>query len=139
MKKISIFLTTFLLLSGFFIANPTPTYADEIDQQLQAAGGQTGLGQSDPRATTASIIKAVMGAIGIIFVGLMVYAGFLWMTAGGEEERVNKSKSLITQAIIGLIIVLLSYSITFFVFKVGMGKEDAQYYRNDGTGIQIKF
>ncbi len=74
---------------------------------------------------TAIIIKALLGLLGIIFIILMIYAGFLWMTAGGSEEQIKKAINLIRAAVIGLIIVIAAYSITNFVFdalsKSGVG------------------
>jgi len=55
--------------------------------------------------------------LGIIFIILMIYAGYNWMTAQGEEEKVTKAKTTIQRAIIGLIIVVSAYAITAFVFK----------------------
>lgn len=102
----------------------SPVYADDIDQQLQAAGGQTGLSKTDPRSTISIIIRTALGLLATIFVGLMLYAGFLWMTAGGNEENVDKSKKLLTQAVIGLIIVMCAYAITLFAFKIALGQAD---------------
>jgi predicted acyltransferase len=55
--------------------------------------------------------------LGIIFVGLMVFTGYIWMTAQGDEQKVTKAKDTLQMAIIGLVIVLAAYSITYFVFK----------------------
>jgi len=62
---------------------------------------------------------------------LMVYAGFLWMTAGGVEENVTKAKSLLMQAVIGLAIVLSAYSITIFATKLALGAYDRPYYEDE--------
>ncbi len=71
--------------------------------------------QSDLESIVGMIIRGFLGLLGIAFVILMVYAGFLWMTAQGEQEQVTKSKRLITQAVIGLAIVLAAYAIAEFV------------------------
>jgi len=65
----------------------------------------------------ASIIKVVLGLLGTIFVILMIYAGILWMTAGGNDTQVKKAQNIIQRAVIGLIIVVLAYAITYFIFK----------------------
>jgi hypothetical protein len=65
----------------------------------------------------ARIIQAVLSLLGIIFLVLMVYAGYLWMTAQGNESQVEKAKDIIKAAIIGLIIVAAAYSITYFIFN----------------------
>ena len=61
------------------------------------------------------IIKIVLSFVGVVFLALTVYAGYLWMTARGEEEQVKKAQKIITSAVIGLIITVGAYSITSFV------------------------
>ncbi len=65
----------------------------------------------------ASIIKTALSFLGIIFIVLMVLSGYQWLTAGGNEDAIKKAKSRIINAVIGLAIVILAYSITAFVFK----------------------
>ncbi len=62
-----------------------------------------------------TVIKAALSMVGVIFLTLMVYAGYLWMTARGQEEEIDKAQKIITAAIIGLVIVVGAYSITSFV------------------------
>jgi len=45
----------------------------------------------------------------------IVYAGYLWIIARGEEEKISKAKAIIRGSIIGLIVVLGAYAITAFV------------------------
>ena len=66
-------------------------------------------------ATLGSVVKLLMSFSGIIFMSLMVYAGFLWMTARGEEAKVDKAQGIIKASIIGLVIVVAAYSITFYI------------------------
>ncbi len=56
-----------------------------------------------------------MGLLGIVATVLMLYAGFLWMTAGGEDAKVEKARKIIFGAIIGIIIILTAFAITRFV------------------------
>lgn len=65
--------------------------------------------------TVGNYIKVALSLVGMIFLVLTIYAGFLWMTASGEEEKVEKSKKILSSAVIGLIITLMSYGITTFV------------------------
>lgn len=74
-----------------------------------------GLGTQDVRVTVARIINVFMGLLGIVAVVIVLYGGFLWMTAGGNEERVEKAKQLIVAGIIGLAIILSAYAIARFV------------------------
>ena len=92
---------------------------DSIIEQNQTtsigAGLTKGEGEVDIRITIARIIKALMTVLGTVAVILIVYAGFLWMTAGGNEEQITKAKKLILNATIGLIIILSAYAIAAFV------------------------
>lgn len=63
-------------------------------------------------------IQVVLGLLAIVFLGLTVMAGFQWMTAGGNEEQIKKATNTLKAAIIGLIIVLAAYTITYFIFNV---------------------
>jgi hypothetical protein len=68
-----------------------------------------------PAGIIGQVIGAALSFIGILFFGLMIYGGFLWMTARGNEQKVEKAKELIIAAVIGLIIVMSAYAITAFV------------------------
>jgi len=61
------------------------------------------------------VVGALLAFVGVLFFILMIYGGFLWMTARGNEQEVTKAKDLIVSATIGLIIVLASYAITAYI------------------------
>ena len=76
---------------------------------------EIGLGTKDVRETVGSVIRAFMGLLGIVAVCLILYGGFKWMTAGGNEEQVGEAKKIIISGVIGLIIILSAYAIANFV------------------------
>ena len=78
-------------------------------------GTTTGLGTKDVRETIASIINVALGLLGIIAVVIVLAGGFTWMTAAGNEEKVDKAKKMIFAGIIGLAIILSAYAIARFV------------------------
>lgn len=65
--------------------------------------------------TITSIINVALGLLGIIAVVIILYAGFQWMTAGGNEEKVTEAKGRIIQGVIGLAIIMSAYAIANFV------------------------
>ena len=75
------------------------------------------LAEGDPRTIAGRIINVILGLLGIIAVSLIIYAGFLWMTSAGEEEKVSRAKKLLTSAVIGLVIILASWAIATFLIN----------------------
>lgn len=61
------------------------------------------------------VITVLLSFLGVIFIVLLVYGGYLWMTDRGNEEQVKRAKNLITASVIGLIIIVLAYAISQFV------------------------
>lgn len=116
-----------LALTGF-VALPASAQlqgdlTNDMNSQLDAAGGKGGAGlvASDPRAIAVSIIRIALGLVGTVLFALNLYAGFLWMTAGGNEEQVAQAKTTIRNATIGLVVVLASYAITLAVTNIVTG------------------
>jgi hypothetical protein len=66
---------------------------------------------------TQTIINAVLSFLGVIFTIIIIYAGFKWMLAEGNTESVAQAKSLLKNAVIGLIIVLAAYAISVAIFS----------------------
>ncbi|MFH1430816.1 MAG: hypothetical protein ABIG71_04880 [Candidatus Uhrbacteria bacterium] len=80
-------------------------------------GTETGLSTKDIREVVARIINTAMGLLGIVAVVIILAGGFMWMTAGGAEEKTGKAKKLIFSGIIGLAIILASFAIARFVIE----------------------
>ena len=63
----------------------------------------------------AYIIEFILSFLGVIFIILTIYAGFLWMTSAGNEEKISQAKKIMISAVIGLAIVFSAYALTYFV------------------------
>lgn len=74
------------------------------------------LGSSDPFTLTISIINILLSLLAATFLILLIYAGYLWTSARGNEEQVTKAKDFIKRAVIGLIIVFTSFGIASLIF-----------------------
>jgi len=66
-------------------------------------------------AVIGSVIQYVLSFLGVIFLTLMVYAGFNWMKARGDSDAVTKAKDTMINATIGLAITLAAYALTFWI------------------------
>ncbi len=126
-SKIKLFSLIFLAIFSFLVISPVQ--ADSlwnkqigmgIDDQAGQAFGETVSDRNsvqDVRIVLAKLINIFLGFLGIIFLILIIYGGFMWMTANGQDDRVTKAKSLLVAGIIGLIIVLMSFAIAEFVTR----------------------
>lgn len=113
-----------LLTFGQMALVALPVSAQQIEDNPLNLLQQTNLQQGSAAdagkqlpAMIGRIIRTLLGLLGIIFLVLMVYAGFLWMTARGESDPVDKAKDIIKQAIIGIIIVMVAYALTGFIIN----------------------
>lgn len=113
-------LVTFVLVTmfGFMgqaaFALDANLLTDDVDKIGEAIGEDAGAGDALP-ARIGELIKVVLSVLGVVLVLIIVYAGFLWMTAGGDEGQVKKALSWIKNAVIGLVIILSAYAITDYV------------------------
>jgi len=73
------------------------------------------------RDAILSVLNFLLTFVGIIAVAFIIYAGFLMMTAAGNEEQVESGKKIIIWASIGIIVILFSWVIIAFVVDVGTG------------------
>ena len=74
-----------------------------------------GLGTKDIREVVMVIIRVIMSFLGIVALILILYGGFVWMTAGGNEDKVAQAKRIIVAGFIGLIIILTAFALATFV------------------------
>lgn len=79
---------------------------------------ETGLGTTSPIQVTAIAVGAFLNILGVIAFIMFIYAGFRWMTAGGRTPEVTKAKDMMKHAIVGLVIIMASYSIARYVFSI---------------------
>lgn len=114
-KFIILFIFIILLIPAIALAQTT----NPAIEKLIDVGNTKGPYEAADQFTLASIIGVVISAalalIGAIFLALMLYAGYHWMTARGEEEKVEQAKDTINRATVGLIIVVGAYAIWRFV------------------------
>lgn len=115
-----------LVLLGLFIL-PNLIFAQEVidpygdkygltitaeEADLVATGGKT----NSPQIIISRAVGYILAFIGIIMLINIIFAGYQWMSAGGNEETIKKAKDKIKNSIIGLIIIVASYLLTDLIF-----------------------
>ncbi len=104
----SILIWSFLLLSAL----PTRVGAVKLVNPL------TGKASSiTPGELYGRIIKGFLGASGAVALVAFIWGGFLWLTSGGNPEKVKKGKETLVWAIIGLIVIFGSYTILNYIIS----------------------
>lgn len=127
------------IILSFLLLLPLKTLA--LDTGLETAAGDI----NGPLRSISSIpqaarilINAALSLLGVIFIIMIILAGFKWMTASGDPKKVEEARDNIKNAVIGLAVVLAAYAITYFVFQAlgveGFGSGGV----NGGGGQEIQ-
>jgi hypothetical protein len=121
-KKIlfPILFVVFFSIFSFFIGFSVHA-AQSVDLGVDQVGASTGLPSDDVRVVIAKIIRVALGFLGTAALVIIIYAGYLWMTAGGNEEKISQARKIILNAVIGLAIILSSYAFTSFIITRLLG------------------
>jgi len=118
-------LFAFILAPMIFITAPVNAGVDawgvESDMANPDYMDDSSLGEKDPREIAATVIKVMLGFLGIIAVVIIMLGGFKWMTASGNEDQVDEAKKLMSAGAVGLLIILASYGIATFVLNSLIG------------------
>ena len=165
-RRILVSLFLFLGLTGA-LASPVSVFAQRSEAGEDALkfldatavkGGLTGAIKADAYSSEdavlgviGNIINVILGFVGIIFFVQMFYAGFRWMSSGGNEEVVTESKKTIKSAVIGIVVVFGAFVVTNFTLNqiaditgptrpAGLSPEDESYDPNlDAPGGDLDF
>jgi lysylphosphatidylglycerol synthetase-like protein (DUF2156 family) len=114
----SLLILTALLILPYFVFADTAAPSNAAIKNLNAAalgnGGYQGISLAD---TIGTVIRAALSLLGVIFIILIIVGGFVWMTAEGNEQKVEKAQNYIRRALIGLIITLSAWAIWSFILQ----------------------
>jgi len=113
-------LTTYSLILLF---SPLLTFAactgvDCVSEGLDVTAGQANIkpasdDQTDLPIIIGKIVNYMFGIVGVIFLTIILVGGYLWMTAGGAEEKIAKAKGFIINGINGMIVIFLAYALAY--------------------------
>ncbi|MEK7202956.1 MAG: hypothetical protein AAB653_01445 [Patescibacteria group bacterium] len=121
MIKLLIAISCCGIIGGSVLLFFNPAVAETFGEGLKTTAEKTGhyslifWQPGNLPGSVGAAINVVLALLGIIFLGLIIYSGFIWMLARGNEQDVTKARDMITSAIIGLFIILGAYAITAFI------------------------
>jgi len=127
MKKIIINLLIFII--SVILITPAVTLAQSVapctgsalecmQQNANRANKEIGLTQDNKpiQEIVVDFVRIGLGVLGVVFMVLIMYGGFIWMTSAGNQDSVSKAKKILVNSTIGLFIVIISYAISIWVF-----------------------
>jgi len=112
-KKITVLFIVFLTV--IFLL-PQAVFA-QVDVFGTNALQNTNLGTRTIYDTIAGIVNVLLGFLGIVAVGIIIYGGFMWMTSQGNADKIDKAKKILVNGLIGLAIVVSAFAISRFVLE----------------------
>ena len=116
----------FINIASWLFFLPTMTLAQDsgsydfannsgLEVTANKAGFTDALKALQPENLASKLITQVLAWLGVLFLGLAIYSGITWMTAQGNDQKVEKAKNILIASISGLIVVLAAYAISYFV------------------------
>lgn len=119
--------------AGVLVFSPMAVSAQESESDSIFGGITQGIGQTaseagydvqegDPESTLGATINRVVnlaiGMLGVVATLFIIYAGYLWMTAGGDTNQIEHAKHILKQVVVGFIVLSLAYALVTFVFSL---------------------
>lgn len=99
--------------TGLGMLASSPAFA-----QINTSRNFNGFGTNDPETILVNIVNWGLGILALIAVVLVLIGGFQWMTAAGDETKVDKAKKVLVAAVIGLVIVMAAWGISLYAISV---------------------
>ncbi len=114
---LALLLTTNVVFASNSITNQAGGGLNTAVQEAYGGGNKVNVNEGTFTQGLVIIINNLLTFIGILFFLLIIYAGYLWMTARGNQEQVEKAKKITREAVIGLLIIILARIFTEFILS----------------------
>lgn len=110
---------TFLILGLALVVlfAVSPALAQTFGLEASGNKAQYDTANTNIYSIISTTISVVLSVAGLVFLAIMFYAGLRWMTARGNEEFISKAKEAMFGALIGFILVTISFGLSTFVFS----------------------
>jgi hypothetical protein len=125
--KIKILINTLMVCLCFSILVPNMILSEDASTAASSSSTEltNPISESNPTIIIANVIRAMLGVLGAVTLLMFIYGGFMLVFSQGNEEKLKKGRGTLIWAIIGMAIVLTSYSILSYVFKIIAGSTGA--------------
>jgi hypothetical protein len=124
-KKIKLITLIFFLCCLAVGANLA--WAADFGTNAVSTGLAGTLTTADPRFLAGRIVQIALSFLGVIAVLIVMYAGFLWMSSDGDEEKIRTAKGILRNGVIGLAIILASWGIATYIINRLVGNSGSVF------------
>ena len=101
--------------------NAAPAALNNLKRVAESGGYET-VKETTISTIAGNVVAAVLSLLGVIFIGLIIYGGALWMTARGNESQVEKAGTIIKNSVIGLLLIVSAWAIYRIIANVFIGQ-----------------
>ncbi|MDO8559633.1 MAG: hypothetical protein Q7S23_01160 [bacterium] len=116
-----------LMVAVFVVAPASAQLGASVNEGL-SFGTIVGWGTQDLRVTIMRIIQVLFGFLGVVAVLIILYAGWRWMTSGGDPQKIDEAKRTLINAALGLLVIFMAFAIVSFIIRA----------LSDATGPQTR-
>lgn len=88
-----------------------PAYAQDTSIDLKPKTGFTSLFGINVGSIIPALINILLIVVALVFFFMLVLGGIKWITSGGDEKKVAAARSQVTNALIGIVVILGAYAI----------------------------
>lgn len=132
----SLSLAFFAILAGVFFVMAPLSLADPSSADFLKASAEDPFGvggakidaaadNTDLQSSLIAMINKVLLFLGIFLLFIVIYAGFIIINSDGKEDAITKGRKMIIYALIGVIVIVLSYTIVNWIGTIGNDLEPA--------------
>ena len=105
----------FLIIPVYFVG------AQDVGLNEASNIGLPGPNGRDIKTLLVDIVRYLLSFLGLLAVVVIIYAGWLWMSSGGNQYQLEKAKKTLTNAVIGLVIIVFSFVIVSWIANLILG------------------
>ena len=112
----SMAVSLFAPFAAYAAAAPAFGSGSKSEGYLKSVADNAGIGSTKTLPEViGSVINVALSFLGLVFLGLALYAGFKWMTAQGDSKAVDEAQGTLKNAVIGMIITASAYALSTFI------------------------
>ena len=75
----------------------------------------------DLTQTISNLVGILLGLVGVVGVGYFIYGAYLYLTASGAPNQMERGKSAMMTALAGIVLALVAYGVVELVMNAVVG------------------